>query len=143
MVSKRHKITNVPLFKKIWDIIDFLWGNHFMIHFSGHFKGASKWLIKWLSRKKSITYVPQFLKQRDINSYKISFYKKLFHVKTYIMSFLHIFKIFETVKAQCKQVHYLTINPNKYNTLYCWELYYFSKKSLHFKSFSSWCYMSF
>ena len=45
MVSKGHKITNVPLFKKIWDIIDFLWENHFMIHFSGHFKGASKWLI--------------------------------------------------------------------------------------------------
>ena len=44
MVSKRHKITNVPLFKKIWDIIDFLWENHFMIHFSGHFKGASTFL---------------------------------------------------------------------------------------------------
>jgi hypothetical protein len=25
MVAKRHKITNVPLFKKIWDII-FFWG---------------------------------------------------------------------------------------------------------------------
>jgi hypothetical protein len=24
MVAKRHKITNVPLFKKIWDIIFFL-----------------------------------------------------------------------------------------------------------------------
>ena len=44
MVSKRHKITNVPLFKKIWDIIDFLRENHFMIHFSVHFKGASTFL---------------------------------------------------------------------------------------------------
>jgi hypothetical protein len=40
-----HKITNVPLFKKLWDIIFFWWDNHFMSHFS------------------------QFLKQRDINSY--------------------------------------------------------------------------
>jgi hypothetical protein len=41
-----HKITNVPLFKKLWDIIFFWWDNHFMSH-----------------------YIPQFLKQRDINSY--------------------------------------------------------------------------
>ena len=40
MVAKRHKITNVLLFMKIWDII-FLGGdNHFMSHFSGHFEGA-------------------------------------------------------------------------------------------------------
>jgi hypothetical protein len=38
---------NVPLFKKLRDIIFFWWDNHFMGH------------------------VPQFLKQRDINSYYI------------------------------------------------------------------------
>ena len=54
MVAKRHKITNVPLFKKIWDII-FLGGdNHLMSHFSGHFEWASTFLtpskcpLKWL-----------------------------------------------------------------------------------------------
>ncbi len=30
MVAKRHKITNVPLFKKLWDMIFFLRDNHFM-----------------------------------------------------------------------------------------------------------------
>ncbi len=44
MVAKRHKITNVPLFKKLWDIIFFCWDNHFMSHFSGHFEGASTFL---------------------------------------------------------------------------------------------------
>jgi hypothetical protein len=39
MVAKRHKITNVPLFKKIWDIIFFGGDNHFMNLFSGHFEG--------------------------------------------------------------------------------------------------------
>ena len=29
MVAKRHKITNVPLFKKLWDIIFFSWDNNF------------------------------------------------------------------------------------------------------------------
>ncbi len=85
MVAKRHKITNVPLFKKIWDIIIFFWDNNFLSRFSEHFEGAStfltpsKWtfltpskcplkrLKKLLSRKKN--YVPHFLKQRDINSY--------------------------------------------------------------------------
>jgi hypothetical protein len=43
MDAKRHKVTNVPLFKKIWDII-------FIV-----------------PQKKN--YVPHFLKQRDINSY--------------------------------------------------------------------------
>ncbi len=44
-----HKITNVPLFKKLWDIIFFWWDNHFMSHFlncpslrSGQFKGSKK-----------------------------------------------------------------------------------------------------
>jgi hypothetical protein len=40
MVAKRHKITNVPLFKKLWDIIFFFWDNHFMSHFLGHSEGA-------------------------------------------------------------------------------------------------------
>ncbi len=55
MVAKRHKITNVPLFKKLWDII-FFWDNNFLSHFEGHFEGA------------------KFLKQRDINSYLGSAY---------------------------------------------------------------------
>ncbi len=34
---RREKITiNVPLFKKLWDIIFFWWDNHFMSHFEGH-----------------------------------------------------------------------------------------------------------
>ena len=49
MVAKRHKITNVPLFKKIWDIIFCFWDNHFMSHFSGHFEGASTFLTPKLS----------------------------------------------------------------------------------------------
>ncbi len=87
MVAKRHKITNVPLFKKLWDIIFFFWDNNFLSHFSGHFEGASTFLTPKLSRaqgsKKSWpprngsksycpakkNYVSQFLKQRDINSY--------------------------------------------------------------------------
>ncbi len=44
MVAKRHKITNVPLFKKLWDIIFFLRDNNFLSHFSGHFEGASTFL---------------------------------------------------------------------------------------------------
>ncbi len=36
-----HKITiNVPLFKKLRDIIFLLRDNHFMSHFKGHFEGA-------------------------------------------------------------------------------------------------------
>jgi hypothetical protein len=49
MVAKRHKITNVPLFKKIWDIIFFFWDNKFLSHFSGHFEGASTFLTPKLS----------------------------------------------------------------------------------------------
>jgi hypothetical protein len=33
MVAKRHKITNVLLFKKIWDIIIFFWDNNFLSHY--------------------------------------------------------------------------------------------------------------
>jgi hypothetical protein len=41
----QFKITiNVPLFKKLRDII-FFWGeNHFMSHFEGHFEGAKTFL---------------------------------------------------------------------------------------------------
>ena len=44
-VCKRGIITiNVPLFKKLRDII-FFWGeNHFMSHFEGHFEGAKTFL---------------------------------------------------------------------------------------------------
>jgi hypothetical protein len=53
MVAKRHKITNVPLFKKLWDII-FFWDNNFLSHFSGHFEGASTFLTpKCKGSKKS------------------------------------------------------------------------------------------
>ena len=49
MVAKRHKITNVPLFKKIWDIIFFGGDNNFLSLFSGHFEGASTFLTPKLS----------------------------------------------------------------------------------------------
>jgi len=40
-----HLITiNVPLFKKLWDLIFFWWDNHFMSHFEGHFEGAKTFL---------------------------------------------------------------------------------------------------
>ncbi len=35
---------NVPLFKKLRDIIFFWWENHFMSHFEGHFEGAKTFL---------------------------------------------------------------------------------------------------
>jgi hypothetical protein len=38
-----------------------------MSHFKGHFEGAKTFLTPYLGVKK----VPQILKQRDINSYKI------------------------------------------------------------------------
>jgi hypothetical protein len=53
MVAKGHKITNVPLFKKLWDIIFFLRDNNFLIHFSGHFEGASTFLTPKLSLEKA------------------------------------------------------------------------------------------
>jgi hypothetical protein len=41
----KPKITiNVPLFKKLRDIIFFWWENHFMSHFEGHFEGAKTFL---------------------------------------------------------------------------------------------------
>ncbi len=39
--GQKEKLTiNVPLFKKLRDIIFFWWDNHFMSHFEGHFEGA-------------------------------------------------------------------------------------------------------
>ncbi len=35
---------NVLLFKKLREIIFFLWDNHFMSHFEGHFEGAKTFL---------------------------------------------------------------------------------------------------
>ena len=80
MVAKRHKITNVPLFQKLWDIIFFFGDNNFLSHFSGHFEGGQKSLgplkMSLETAQKVIVpqkknYVPHFLKQRDINSYCI------------------------------------------------------------------------
>ncbi len=43
--EKYNTITiNVPLFKKLRDIIFFWWENHFMSHFEGHFAGAKTFL---------------------------------------------------------------------------------------------------
>jgi hypothetical protein len=40
---------NVPLFKKLQDIIFFLRDYHFMSHFKGHFEGAKTFLTPKLS----------------------------------------------------------------------------------------------
>jgi hypothetical protein len=61
MVAKRHKITNVPLFKKLWDIIFFFWDQKVIV-------------------PQKENYVPQFLKQRDINSYFIDWRDSVSHV---------------------------------------------------------------
>jgi hypothetical protein len=44
MVAKGHKITNVLLFKKLWDNIFFLRDNNFLSLFEGHFEGAKTFL---------------------------------------------------------------------------------------------------
>jgi hypothetical protein len=49
IVSRAFLTINVPLFKKLRDIIFFWWDNHFMSHFSGHFEGASTFLTPKLS----------------------------------------------------------------------------------------------
>jgi hypothetical protein len=80
MVAKRHKITNVPPFMKLWDIIFFGGDNNFMSHFSGALDnllrgqkslGPLKMSLEMahkviVPQKKK--YVLQFRKQRDINS---------------------------------------------------------------------------
>ncbi len=44
-ISGRGRITiNVPLFKKLRDIIFFGGENYFMSHFEGHFEGAKTFL---------------------------------------------------------------------------------------------------
>jgi hypothetical protein len=58
---------NVPLFKKLRDIIFFLRDNNFLSHFEAPSKCPEKWLKKLLSQKKN--YVPKFLKQRDIGNF--------------------------------------------------------------------------
>ncbi len=49
LVAMGHKITNVPLILKIWEIIFCFWANYFMGHFSGYFEGASSFLTPKLS----------------------------------------------------------------------------------------------
>ncbi len=44
---------NVPLFKKLRDIIFFWWDNHFMSHFEGHFEGAKTFLTGQFRGQKS------------------------------------------------------------------------------------------
>ena len=44
---------NVPLFKKLQDII-FLWDNNFMSHFEGHFEGAKTFLTPEIVPRVSI-----------------------------------------------------------------------------------------
>ncbi len=88
---------NVPLFKKLRDIIFFLRVNNFLSHFEGHFEGAktffdplncpersegqfrgqksrgplkmSQEMAKKFIVPKKKNYVPKFLKQRDIGNF--------------------------------------------------------------------------
>ena len=77
MVSKGHKITIVPLFKKVWHIIDILGDNlrgqeNLRSQKSlGPFKMSLEMANKVIVPQK-INDVPHFLKQRDINSYYVS-----------------------------------------------------------------------
>jgi hypothetical protein len=41
LVAMGHKISNVPMILKIWEIIFCFWANYFMGHFSGYCEGAS------------------------------------------------------------------------------------------------------
>ncbi len=49
LVAIGHKITNVPLILKNWEIIFSFWANYLMGHFEGHFEGASTFLTPKLS----------------------------------------------------------------------------------------------
>jgi hypothetical protein len=42
--GKKGITINVPFFKKLREIIFFLWDNNFMSHFEGHFEGAKTFL---------------------------------------------------------------------------------------------------
>jgi hypothetical protein len=44
LVAMGHKMTNIPQFLKICDIIFGFWANYFMGHFSGYFEGALTFL---------------------------------------------------------------------------------------------------
>ena len=72
MVSKRHKITNVPLFKKIWDIIFFFETITFVAISRDILRGPRLFLPLEMAKKVIVphtkNYVLQFLKQRDIYS---------------------------------------------------------------------------
>ncbi len=69
MVAKGHKITNVPLFKKLWDIF-FLGGdNNFLSHFSGHFEGASTFLTPKFKGSKNKSWPPQNVPRNGSKSY--------------------------------------------------------------------------
>ena len=41
-IAQAEITINVPLFKKLRDIIFFWWENHFMSHFEGHFEGVKR-----------------------------------------------------------------------------------------------------
>jgi hypothetical protein len=121
--TRVHKITNVPLFKKLWDIIFFL-DNHFMSHFKGHFEGVKKvlapskcplkWLIKWFSRKKN--YVPQFLKQQYIN-YSTVFYS--FKLVRFRNKRAQLWKISSLgLVAPCTLFIYLTFTASRRATVW-------------------------
>ncbi len=60
MVAKRHKITNVPLFKKLWDII-FLGGQSLYEPFLGTFWGGLDFLdlLKMSLKMAHKVIVPQ------------------------------------------------------------------------------------
>ncbi len=77
--ARRILTINVPLFKKLRDIIFFLRDNNFLSHFEGHFEGAKTFLSRppqnvqrngsksYCPQKKY--YVPKFLKQWDIGNF--------------------------------------------------------------------------
>jgi hypothetical protein len=78
MDLKIYRITiNVPLFKKLRDIIFFLRDNNFMSHFEGHFRGQkcrgplkmSREMAHKVIVKKKKNVVPKFLKQQDIGNF--------------------------------------------------------------------------
>jgi hypothetical protein len=66
MVAKRHKITNVPLFKKLWDIIFFFWDNNFLSHFSGHFEEASTFLSRSFLNSGTLIVIEDDIKKVSV-----------------------------------------------------------------------------
>jgi hypothetical protein len=82
MVAERHKITYVPLFKKLWDIIFFdPWRGQKSL---GPLKMSREMAHKVMVPQKN-NYVPQFLKQRYINSYLLFSYF-ITYIHTFIQS---------------------------------------------------------